>query len=118
MSREGGEYQIAAAELYRVFPANSNRNAEIERLATPEGNGRTAVLQAQLEGLSGELEQVKSERDDLRRRLDSEAEERRKLTALLTDQTRKPAAAPPEPEPKPARPNGLRGFLYRLAGAG
>ena len=111
MSREGGEYQISAAELYRVFPANSNSNPEIERLATPEGNGRTAVLQAQLEGLSGELEQVKSERDDLRRRLDAEAEERRKLTALLTDQTRTPAA---EPE-RPAR-RGFRDFLHRLTG--
>lgn len=103
MSREGGEYQIAAAELYRVFPANSDTNPEIERSATLGETGRTAVLQAQLEGLSGELEQVKSERDDLRRRLDSEGEERRKLTALLTDQRK--------PEPK-----GFRGFLHRLAG--
>jgi len=90
-----------------VFPANGNSNPEIERLATPEGNGRTAVLQAQLEGLSGELEQVKSERDDLRRRLDSEAEERRKLTALLTDQRK--------PEPEQAR-KGFRGILQRLTG--
>jgi hypothetical protein len=111
MSREGGEYQIAAAELYRVFPANSNSNPEIQRLATPEGNGRTAVLQAQLEGLSGELEQVKSERDDLRRRLDSEAEERRKLTALLTDQRQSQ-----QPEPMPAPRKGLRGLLHRLTG--
>jgi hypothetical protein len=111
MSREGGEYQIDAAELFRVFPANSNSNPEIERLATPEGNWRTAVLQAQLEGLSGELEQVKSERDDLRRRLDSEAEERRKLTALLTDQ-RQPQPQQPEPTPTPRK--GFRGFLHRL----
>jgi hypothetical protein len=110
MSREGGEYQIAASELYRVFPDNSNSNGGIERLETLEETGRTAVLQAQLEGVQGELEQVKGERDDLRRRLDSEAEERRKLTALLTDQTRKPA-----PEPEQVR-KGWRGFLHRLAG--
>ncbi|HEY3618972.1 MAG TPA: hypothetical protein VGK96_19345 [Candidatus Sulfotelmatobacter sp.] len=109
MSREGGEYQIDAAELFRVFPANGNTNPEIERLATPEGNGRTAVLQAQLEGLSGELEQVKSERDDLRRRLDAEGEERRKLTALLTDQTRTPTAERARPAPR-----GFRAFLHRL----
>jgi hypothetical protein len=30
MSREGGEYQISAAELYRVFPANSNSYPEID----------------------------------------------------------------------------------------
>jgi hemolysin activation/secretion protein len=32
------------------------------------------------------LKQVESERDDLRRRLDDEAQERRKLTMLLTHQ--------------------------------
>jgi len=106
MSREGGEYQIAAAELYRVFPANSNSNGEIERLETLEETGRTAVLQAQLEGVQGELEQVKGERDDLRRRLDAEAEERRKLTALLTDQRPKAEA--------PAL-NAGRGFWARLS---
>jgi hypothetical protein len=106
MSREGGEYQIAASELYRVFPANSNGNGEIERLPTLEETGRTAVLQAQLEGMQGELEQVKGERDDLRRRLDAEAEERRKLTALLTDQRPKAEA--------PAL-NAGRGFWARLS---
>jgi hypothetical protein len=50
MSREGGEYQIAASELYRVFPANSNSNGEIERLETLEETGLPAVLQAQLDG--------------------------------------------------------------------
>jgi hypothetical protein len=117
MSREGGEYQIAASELYRVFPANSNSNAEIERLETLEETGRTAVLQAQLEGMQGELEQVKGERDDLRRRLDSEGEERRKLTALLTDQ-RQPQQPKPATAPQPAQPapKGLRGWLHRLTG--
>lgn len=111
MSRDGGEYQIAASELFRVFPANSNSNAENERLETLEETGRTAVLQAQLEGMQGELEQVKGERDDLRRRLDAEAEERRKLTALLTDQRQ-----PPQPQkPEQAR-KGFRAFLHRLAG--
>jgi uncharacterized protein (DUF3084 family) len=106
MSREGGEYQIAASELYRVFPDNSNSNGGIERLETLEETGRTAVLQAQLEGVQGELEQVKGERDDLRRRLDAEAEERRKLTALLTDQRPKAEA--------PAL-NAGRGFWARLS---
>jgi hypothetical protein len=106
MSREGGEYQITASELYRVFPANSNSNGEIERLATLEETGRTAVLQAQLEGVQGELEQVKGERDDLRRRLDAEAEERRKLTALLTDQ---------RPKAEAPAPNAGRGFWARLS---
>ena len=67
-------------------------------------------MQAQLEGMQGELEQVKGERDDLRRRLDAEGEERRKLTALLTDQREKPTAEPEQPR------KGLRGFLHRLTG--
>ena len=37
--------------------------------------------------------------DDLRGRLDKEAEERRRLTLLLTDQ--RPPTAPPQPEPDP-----------------
>ena len=113
MSREGGEYQINAAELFRVFPVNSGFNPEIERLETPEGNGRTAILEAQLAGLRSELEQVKGERDDLRRRLDEEAEERRKLTAILTDQRAQPLQQePPAPALPPPR-RGLRGWLHR-----
>jgi hypothetical protein len=111
MSREGGEYQIDAAELFRVFPVNSSVNPQIERLETPEGNGRTAILEAQLAGLRGELEQVIGERDDLRRRLDEEAEERRKLTAILTDQ-RVQTQQQSEPVPPPHR--GLRGWLHRI----
>jgi chromosome segregation ATPase len=52
----------------------------------------THVLQAEVDGLREQLALLKDERDDLRRRLDSEAEERRRLTALLTDQ--RPAAQP------------------------
>jgi hypothetical protein len=114
MSRENGEYQIAASELYRVFPANGSNNREIERLETLDGNGRMALLEVQLEGLRGELDQVKSERDDLRRRLDAEAEERRKLTALLTDQR----ATRTVPELVAKQPKGWRSFLTRLAEKG
>ena len=81
-----------------------------------KSNDSEAILRAQLEGLSGELEQVKSERDDLRRRLDqSEAERRekdRQLAAILTEQTQQPAA---EPE-APAKRRGWRAILHRLAG--
>jgi hypothetical protein len=114
MSREGGEYQIDAAELFRVFPVNSSVNPKIERLETSEGNGRTAILEAQLAGLRGELEQVIGERDDLRRRLDEEAEERRKLTAILTDQRAPQAQPQSDPVPPPPSRRGLRGWLHRV----
>ena len=70
----------------------------MERFSTPAATPATGILQAKLDGLCGELEQVRSERDDLRRRLDIADEERREkdrlLTALLTDQRHK-AEAPP-----------------------
>ena len=81
-----GSYEIDPAELHRVFPPlplGGDGDVTMKQSVTP---GVTGLFQAELAGLRGELEQVKSERDDLRRRLDSEAEERRKLTAMLTDQ--------------------------------
>ena len=44
------------------------------------------VLQVEIEGLRQQIALLRDERDDLRRRLDAEAEERRRLTLLLTDQ--------------------------------
>ena len=57
----------------------------------------TRVLQAEIDGLREQLVLLKDERDDLRRRLDPEAEERRRATALLTDQ---------RPAPQPAARHG------------
>src|SRR4051794_7134781 len=94
MSRDDGSYQIDAAELFRVFAPNGSVNPEIERSATPEANGRTALLEIEIAGLRATLTQVEGERDDLRRRLDQETEERRRLTAILTDQRQSPIPAP------------------------
>ena len=84
--KHDGSYEIDPAELHRVFPPlplASDAAVTMKQSDTPSVPG---LLQAELAGLRGELEQVKSERDDLRRRLDSEAEERRRLTAMVTDQ--------------------------------
>jgi hypothetical protein len=64
-------------------------------------------LLAEIEGLKQQLALLKDERDDLRRRLDADSAERRRLTLLLTDPTNKPASAPE------ARPS----FLKRLFGS-
>jgi hypothetical protein len=78
--------------------ATGDDNRAVERSSTPPATPATGILQAKLEGLRGELEQVRSERDDLRRRLDiAEAERREKdrlLTSLLTDQRHKDTASP------------------------
>ena len=55
-----------------------------------------------------ERQGLQSTIDDLRRRLDGEAEERRRLTLLLTDQREKPASELPPPQ--------NRGFWARLLG--
>ena len=95
-------YRIAAAELFRAFPPerkNGSENTSIEQTRTPNPNAVNTGLEREIELLreerTREREQLQATIDDLRRRLDAEGEERRKLTALLTDQRQQP-----EPEPK------------------
>jgi excisionase family DNA binding protein len=94
IKQEDGSFLIDPAELHRVFPpvtSSSNGNPDLKRSETP-------ILQAQLQREIDLLRELLTDKDgvidDLRQRLDSEAEERRKvqaqLTALLTDQRPKP----------------------------
>src|SRR5262249_17451770 len=85
-------------ELFRVFPPETSQNG----LAPGEFNGRETGNETQLGyGQIAEFRQrlalLTAERErerqqltdqimDLRRRLDSEAEERRRLTLIVTDQ--------------------------------
>jgi hypothetical protein len=122
---EKGEYEIDASEIVRAYPdrvkvddagniaANAKMHDEANLYATDATEAK-AVLQARLDAAERLLHDRERTIDDLRQRLDAEAEERRKLTALLTDQSRKPA---PKPEPAaPPQPKGWRGFLQRLTG--
>lgn len=89
-----GQFTIDPAELFRVYkPVNkvneASKQSEIEV---------SADLNAKLEMMARLLMQVESERDDLRRRLDDESMERRKLTALLTYKPGKEPQGKPEPE--------------------
>jgi excisionase family DNA binding protein len=101
-----GEWRIDPAELHRVFPAVSMGQMRDGELRQSEIADETAILRVQLEQERAERqrERAQLERtiDDLRERLDREAEERRKLTAILTDQRIKAApdvivAPPPVP---------------------
>ena len=104
--QEDGSYRVAVSELIRVYgdrlkpgtAATDDDNRDVEQSSTPLATPATGILQARLDGLRGEFEQVRSERDDLRRRLDSADGERREkdrlLTALLTDQRHKDVAPP------------------------
>lgn len=106
---ESGQYQIDPAELFRVYPPIDQKVASKGlRYETQEEIGG---LQRETELLRELVEQIKGERDDLRRRLDNaeaerqrEAEAReqaaaelRRLTLMLTDQSQhepKPEAVP------------------------
>ncbi len=92
---EKGNYAIDPAELHRVFPPVVEKQTEeqsMERDATPKGTDETALLRQENDFLKQQLEREREFSKELSRRLDDEAAERRKLTALLTYQ--------PKPEPK------------------
>jgi hypothetical protein len=127
---DDGSYSIDASELIRVYPdvfdPNRSENTisnDQQPLKTPMG---TEGLQAEVERLRERLsvtdierererQQLTNQIEDLRRRLDSEGEERRKLTAILTDQ-RQPPPAPEPPPPAAQKPaQGLWGRVRYLA---
>ena len=95
---ENGSYVIDPAELARVYPFTSERASDMERSVTPD---RPVMELGSSPGEVETLRAVVAERDrtiarqddtirDLRSRLDREAEERRMLMAVLTDQSRRP----------------------------
>lgn len=74
-----GQWLVDPASLFAVYqPVGAND-------ANP-ANQVGEVATAEIEGLRRLVAILESERDDLRRRLDAEGEERRKLMAILTDQ--------------------------------
>jgi hypothetical protein len=111
---DDGSYTIDPAELHRVFPSislSSNDNPEILRSETP---ALQATLQREIELLRERLADKDAVIDDLRRRLDTEGEERRRLTAILTDQ-RAPAGvseAVLTPPPPTTAPKARRWSLF------
>lgn len=96
-SKDGqGHFQIDPAELFRVYKPFNKETSTSKQQETAKETGETRELRTRLDMMSQLVRQVEGERDDLRRRLDEEAAERRKLTALLTHQ------------PEPSRPSFWR----------
>lgn len=101
---EHGQYQITPDELHRVYPVASGEavrephyDAPRNTHATPDEAAEISILQTKLEAAQqtiSDRDRELSHRDrtieDLRDRLDREGEERRKLTAMLTDQRQPP----------------------------
>lgn len=95
-----GGYLIDPAELHRVFPAvTPDRNVTPDMLGPETPQEATVTLRLKLE-VSMLREMLAREQEtvaDLRARLDTEAAERRRLTALLTHQGEKSNPAPASP---------------------
>jgi excisionase family DNA binding protein len=95
---DDGSYEINPSELHRVFPpVTSASNAE-QALKQSVPPSDTVALQREIELLRERLTDKDGVIDDLRQRLDTEAEERRRtqaqLTALLTDQSQREQEEP------------------------
>lgn len=108
------EWLIDPAELHRVYPPiarNDLQSVQTERGATPDA---AVILQRENELLKEQIELLRDERQDLRRRLDQSEEERRetqgKLTAILTYQPEQKTEVQPEPIAKKS------GLLEKLFG--
>ena len=94
------QWQIDPAELHRVYPLLVQPTVKPEQYQTPLNANDSVHFEEKIGFLERIIGTLENERDDLRRRLDKETEERReaqtKLTALLTHQ--------PKEEPSPAAP--------------
>jgi hypothetical protein len=101
-NRDTTGFKIDPAELFRVFTPNCSPNGQTERNERASERGERpqvntpgeeiAALRAKLEATEHRLADKDRIIDDYRRRLDQEAEERRRLTLLLTGPT--PAEKP------------------------
>jgi hypothetical protein len=82
-----GAYEIDAAELARAFPVAGNIAGTMTQFVP--GNGAdtdAAISPGEAQALHRVIAEQADTIRDLRHRLDSEVDERRRLLALLTDQ--------------------------------
>jgi hypothetical protein len=81
-----GEWRVHVAELQRVYAVKSPETLTVETPIPDHVPARpeSAVLAERLRGMEERIEQLTDERNDLRRRLDEESSERRRLTLALT----------------------------------
>ena len=118
-----GAWLIEPAELHRVYPPELTEG-DAERPSGAPGsaismrpigrsNGVQAAAQVEIRELRAQLAAYERTVEDLRRRLDAEADERRRLTMVLADQhaapvaVAAPASAPTASAPPPARRSWL-----------
>jgi hypothetical protein len=96
--KENGQWEIEPSELFRVYqPVNLVDGEQIEKSSlsfTHEVDAslrlKNMELQIKLEAAEKEIYGLKADKEDYKNRLDGEAEERRKLTMILSDMRDKP----------------------------
>ena len=99
---EAGMFHIDPAELHRVFPKGAAKSGDAPHATSDEAvRSETAARLTAAQARINEMQEAARLRDDtiadLRRRLDDEAAERRRLTALLADlRTPVPQSATPQ----------------------
>jgi hypothetical protein len=119
-----GQWRIDPVELFRVYPPVTGRIHQPEGNSfhqnTPEYTENIASLQREVALLRERLADKDDVIADLRHRLDTEAEERRRLTHLLTYQhepdihSREPSSEqPPEPSSTPPKRTSFWQWLTR-----
>lgn len=107
-----GQYEIDPSELHRVYPPVASSNVVQQPNDAPRNSddapdllNELIELRAQAKAKSELVSAHESTISDLRDRLDREGEERRQLTAMLTDQRAQPTEVAPAPR---------RGFFSRV----
>jgi len=90
-----GDWAIEPAELFHVFPPGTPGTVDDASRHGAEPRAEPVVPRALLEAEQNRAKVLKEVVADLRRRLDAESEERRRLTAVLADQRQAPAPVPP-----------------------
>jgi len=107
---EDGSYAIDPSELARVFPLTGDIPGTVKQSVPGNGAGTyPATAPGEFEGLRLLLAEREETIRDLRARLDREAEERRRLTAVLTHrQAGSVPAVAPARQPI-GRPGGVAG---------
>ena len=83
---ENGRFEIDASELFRVFEKNVQEPPEEPIIRTESERLERLLYEQKIDSLAQQLEREKQFNRELLLRLDTEAEERRKLTLLLTHQ--------------------------------
>lgn len=96
IQRDKSGFKIDPAELFRVFPSNSEQKRLTEQSERQNPEIELFTLRAKMEAAEQRIADKDREINDLRKRLDLESEERRKLTLMLMSPPAK--EAPPAPK--------------------